>query len=74
MPKISYAWQDADEIDGVKAFASGGNWLYVVPGALVRLSENADFQVAVEIPVWRNLRTQALDTQARVTLGLGYRF
>jgi hypothetical protein len=74
VPKVSYAWQDADEIDGVDAFASGGNWLYVVPGALVRMSENADFQVAVEVPVWRNLRTEQLDTQARVTFGIGYRF
>ncbi len=74
VPKISYAWQDADELDGEEVFASGGHWLYVVPGVLLKLSENADFQTAVEVPFWRNLRTEQLDTQARLTFGLTYRF
>jgi hypothetical protein len=74
VPKVAYAWQDADQLDGDDVFASGGQWIYVVPGFLLQVSEKADFQAAVEIPVWRNLRTEQLDTQARVTFGLNYRF
>jgi len=74
VPKITYAWQDADELDGDDAFGSGGHWIYVVPGFVLKLSESTDFQAAVEVPVWRNLRTEQLDTQARVTLGINYRF
>ncbi|MCI0586590.1 MAG: transporter [Planctomycetes bacterium] len=73
-PKVSVAWTEPDELDGDDVFASGGTWLNLVPGFLLRLSENADLQAAVEIPVWRNLRTEQLDTQARFAVGVSYRF
>lgn len=68
--KVSFLWAAADEVAGTKLFASGGSRAALVPGLRWKITEELDVQAFAEIPVWRNLRTQTLESSVRWILGL----
>ncbi|MBI1853217.1 MAG: hypothetical protein HYR85_23005 [Planctomycetes bacterium] len=74
VPKVSYLYNAPDEFQGRDAFASGGHWVSLVPGVRWRATEHVDVEASVEIPVFRDLRTEALDAPARLALGISYKF
>ena len=74
VPKISYLYNAPDELDGKDVFASGGHIISLVPGARWRVTDRVDLEAFVEVPVFRDLRTESLEPQARFGAGLTFRF
>jgi hypothetical protein len=74
VPKLIYLYNAADELDGRKVFASGGHYISVVPGVRIAASERVDLEAALEIPVFRDLRTVSLEPTVRFSAGISVRF
>jgi len=73
-PRITYLWRASDRIDGEAAFASGGEWLSVVPALELELFERSHLEILAEIPLWRDLRTDQLDSTMRFAAGFTTRW
>src|SRR5262249_37222444 len=74
VPKISYLFTTPDRLDGKDTFASGGHVLSVVPGFRWKATSSVDLEVFVEIPIFRDLRTETLEPIARFAAGVTVRF
>ncbi|MDN5200073.1 hypothetical protein QQ008_01840 [Fulvivirgaceae bacterium BMA10] len=49
---------------------TGGNWLYLVPGARVKLSSQISSGITADLPIYRNLKGFQLTTSYRITFSL----
>ena len=65
VPKLSWLYTEPDEFEGEDTFATGGHVVSVVPGVRVGLAERVDLEAAIEIPIFRDLRTESLQAAAR---------
>jgi hypothetical protein len=50
-----FRWADFDQRFGSDVPNTGGTWIYLVPGASVRLWQNLGLKTEVDIPIYRNL-------------------
>ena len=74
VPKLSWLYTEPDEFQGEDTFATGGHVVSIVPGVRIGLAENVDQEAAVEIPVFRDLRTESLQAAARFSAGITVSF
>jgi len=74
VPKLSWLYTEPDKFQGEDTFATGGHVVSIVPGIRVGLAENVDLEAAIEISVFRNLRTESLQAAARFSAGITVTF
>lgn len=74
VPKLAYLYNAPDEFRGHHAPASGGHWFSIVPGMRWRATEHVDVEASIDVPVYRDLRDDALDAPARLAVSISFRF
>ncbi len=76
VPKLAYLYARPDEFEGKSTFASGGHVVSIVPGVRIALDDGkkAHLELAVDVPVYRDFRTESLQPIARFEAGITFRF
>lgn len=63
-----------DEAGDVQNHNSGGETLYLAPGARARFSEHVALSVSPAIPIHQDLNGDQVETKAKLTLNLSFSF
>ena len=75
-PNITFKYRKArrDKIDAIELTNTGGDWLFIMPGIMTRLSEQASFVLRAELPLISNVDGTQLTPTYRFTGGLLFNF
>ncbi len=69
---VRYRFQGADQFNSSDIENTGGNWLSLVPGINLKLSEGFTARITGEIPVYRNLKGTQLTTTFTTSVAFFY--
>ena len=72
--RLGWLHRNQDTFEGTPVLVGGGNWMYVTPGATVRILRGINLQADVKIPVYRRLANTQLDSRAVLQLGVSREF
>ncbi|GEM_PF-1010465 len=76
--KILLIVRSQDKVNGAAYLSSGGEWLYVVPGATLRLfdlfSSPLFLRTEIELPLYRNVNGTQVVSGYNLRAGLSYSF
>jgi len=72
--RLGWLHRNQDRFKGIPVLVGGGNWLYLTPGAAVRIVKGINLQADVKIPVYRRLANTQLDSRAILQLGMSREF
>ena len=72
--RLGWLHRNQDTFEGTPVLVGGGNWIYVTPGATVRILQGINLQADVKIPVYRRLANTQLDSRAVLQLGVSREF
>ncbi len=75
-PSLSVKYRNAkrDEIDGIQLNNTGGNWIFLIPGMSIDISQNISFQVKAELPIISNVDGTQLTPTFRLSSGFLMKF
>lgn len=71
MVNLRYRNTASDRIGELDVAGTGGDWVYLVPGVNIELSNSLSFNASAELPIYRNLDGTQLTTSYRFNFGLG---
>jgi hypothetical protein len=74
-PSISFRYRKAerDKNNGVEIDATGGKWVFLVPGLKYSISPNLAVNASVEIPLYSFVNNTQLTPTSRITLGVYFK-
>lgn len=67
---VRYRHTDSDKFDNQAIPNTGGDWMYIVPGLNIKLSEYLTGRVSAQLPLYRDLQGTQLTTSN--TLGISF--
>ncbi len=75
-PSLSVKYRNAkrDEVDGIELNNTGGNWVFILPGISINISQNTSFQVKAELPIISNVDGTQLTPTYRLSGGFLMKF
>ena len=75
-PSLSVKYRNAkrDEVDGIELNNTGGNWIFILPGISINISQNTSFQVKAELPIISNVDGTQLTPTYRLSGGFLMKF
>ena len=62
----------ADEFNSELLPSTGGEWIYLIPGAGISITPNLTFETNVELPLYANPSGTQLTPTYRINLGIHY--
>ncbi len=72
--ELNDVYLQKDQIDGQDDDNSGGNTLYVTPGARIRFNEHAALTVAPSIPIWQELNGDQGKVDFKLAVSVSFSF
>ncbi len=69
---VRYRKAQADEFNSELLPSTGGDWVYLIPGAGISITPNLTFETNVELPMYANPTGTQLSPTYRVNIGLHY--
>jgi hypothetical protein len=64
-------WEGRQKVEGEVEAESGGQWLYLAPGARYNAASGWSAGAAVALPLWQHIRASHPDNRYRLMLSLG---